>query len=68
MANDKDILVGWKDIEDFIGLKREAIVACGFPVRKGGKAVMAVKTEILDFILTLPLVSYKPTINDENRQ
>lgn len=64
----KDVLCGWKEIEEFIGLKKESIVAKGFPIRKKGKTVMAMKCEILQFISALPIVRYKPTKNDNKRQ
>lgn len=55
------LLVGWKEIEAFIGLKREAIIKQGYPVRvvPTGKHVIAFQDEILDFISSLPLVQYR---------
>lgn len=53
---DKKVLSGWKEIEDFLGLKREAILRHGFPVRKSGGTVIAVPDELLNYILSRPSI------------
>lgn len=52
----KDILMGWKAIEDFIGLRRQAIIRLGFPVRKMGKIVIIKKSDVLRHMEQYPLL------------
>ncbi len=61
MEQTAKLLTGWKAIEDFVGLKREAILKNNFPIRKTGKHVIAVPEELLRHAERLP------TINAENR-
>lgn len=58
-----DILRGWKEIENYTGLTRKHIIACGYPVhreeRSGleGVSVFAIRKELLDYALGRPLIT-----------
>lgn len=55
---ERKILQGWKEIEDYIGLDRETIIAQGYPARQidEGGGVCAVSDELLAWATSLPLV------------
>ncbi len=51
---ERPILQGWKEIEAFIGMKRQAIIANGYPIRHAarGHMVCADKREIIEYLKT----------------
>ena len=57
-----DILRGWKEIEKYVGMTRQNILSCGYPVHReeregmNGVSVFAVRRELLDYALGRPLV------------
>lgn len=51
-----DYLSGWKAIENYLGLRRDAIIRLGFPVRKMGRLVIADKEELTRHMATIPLL------------
>lgn len=63
---EKDILRGWKEIEEFVGMNRKAILSNGYPVRCEGGAcparrnIFAVRQELLEHALTRDRVFFKP--------
>ena len=53
----KEILRGWKEIEDFLGMRRAAILANNFPIRKGRHGILAFSSELLEHAKSLPVLA-----------
>lgn len=50
---DKDILQGWREIEEYLGLTRKTVNKRGFPIHNSGggdtrQAVWAIRSELLE--------------------
>lgn len=54
MDKSKEILTGWKEIEAFLGIKRETIIKLQFPVKKMDRIVIAQKSELLTHLNSFP--------------
>ena len=55
MSEEKQALIGWRAIENYLKMNRKTILARGFPVRKWG-GVYAIPSELDAHFATHPVV------------